>query len=93
MALKPMSTLPEPMISVTSESRFVSVERVELGDKGGRTRRVVRFKQSDFDSFIGEEAHFLSEVDGGMVWRCVPSLLQLPSLTIPSSMLTSSSRK
>ena len=56
-------------------------------EKERRTRRIIGFKESDFDAFVGEEAHFLSEVDGSMVWRCMPFILI--SASIPSIPLLS----
>ena len=43
----------------------------------GDIRRIIGLKESDLDAFVGEVSQLLGQVDGGMVWRCVPGKRQL----------------
>lgn len=71
MALKPRSTLPVPMISVTS-CPFRQHEQ-QLCFSAGAYARVVRLKQRNLDALLLEEALRLSEVQWSVVWRSVPA--------------------
>jgi hypothetical protein len=70
MALKPRSTLPEPMISVTSW-RSVRRGREKIGWVTVYAG-VIGLEQSDLDAFIFEVAFALGKVEGRVVRGSVP---------------------
>ena len=82
MALKPMSTLPEPMISVTSVvtlRQLLPLWEEETTEKR-RTGRIVRLQKSNLDILLGEESLLLRKEDGCVVRRRVPSVFPIISI-------------
>lgn len=72
MALKPRSTLPLPMISVTSWREGQYFDWAVRGRQEITHAGVVGLEESNLEAFVGEVALGLSKVDGGMVGSGMP---------------------
>ncbi len=70
MALNPRSTLPVPIISVTSWRILSMLHSTTVNHQ--THAGVVRFKQGNFDALILEEALGLSQVKRSVVRRGLP---------------------
>lgn len=68
MALNPRSTLPVPMISVTSYQDSVKYQLLISFTYAG----IIRLEQSNLDTFVSEVALGLGQVEWCMVGRRVP---------------------